>query len=418
MISGSFLFYLNKPRNLNVILITLDALRSDHLGCYGYQRNTSPFLDLFSKNAFIFSDVISQSASTVPSMSSLFTSKYPYTDSLLDFSYALRDKHITVAEFLREKEYNTIAIVGHYYLAKKYGFHRGFNYFDDNFYALRTADEMQELAVSLLKKIDKNKKFFLWMHFREPHSPYTPPDKYKELFFEPFAGQDGDKICTIYGQRRLLSSKEIHELIIAYDANIRFVDDNLRSLFEYLGRENLIKKSIIIITADHGESLGEHNIFDHNELYYGILHIPLIIKIPYTKSGIITYPVSVLDIFPTILDLLNYKDSALKLDLKGKSIFLKRDKNEIQFSEYPSRYSIIENNWRLFLNKDGNYELYNIKTDPQELNNLISIEKEQFALLKQKLDEYLRRSSYQNKPTKPILDSQSEEKLKALGYVQ
>ena len=413
-------FLLSFKKNLepNIILITSDALRADHLSCYGYKKETSPFLDFFSKNSFTFTNVISQSASTVPSIASLFTSKYPYSDCVVDSYYNLGNKNITIAEFLKEKGYKTYAIVGHYYLIKKFGFSRGFNYFNDYFDKFSNADEMQKSVIELLKKIKKDKKFFLWLHFREPHSPYTPPAKYRESFSELFEGSDNKKIYTIYGDKHTLSDKQIHELTVSYDANIRFMDDNLRDLFEFLESNGLIKKSIIVFTADHGESLGEHDIFDHNELYYGIIRVPLIIKIPNSKGGIVNYPISLIDIFPTILNLLGYKNDVLKLKLRGKDIFLNRTPDEIQFSEYPNSYSIIGNNWRLFINKEGGFELYNIKDDPLELNNLISVKKEKYEFLKKKLDDIIKKKKPYTEKSKIILDGEDKEKLRSLGYIQ
>lgn len=412
-----FLLSLKKNIEPNVILITFDALRADHIGCYGYKKETTPFLDLFSKNGFTFTNVIAQSASTVPSIASLFTSKYPYSDCVIDSSYSLGNNNITIVEFLKKKGYETYGIVGHYYVAKKFGFFRGFNYFNDNFYAFRNADEMQRLAIELLKKIKKNKKFFLWLHFHEPHSPYRSLAQYRKIFSETFSGQDTEKIYTIYGNKLLLSNKQIHELIIAYDANIRFMDDNLRILFKFLKKHDLIRKSIIIITADHGESLGEHNIFDHNELYYGIIHVPLIIKAPYSKGGVISYPVSLIDIFPTVLDLLGYKEEALKLNLRGRNLFLNRKIDEIQFSEYPNKKSIIKDNFRIFLN-ESNFGLYNIKDDPVESNNLVSIEKEKFEFLKKGLDNFIKKKEPCTEKPRVILNEEDKEKLKSLGYVQ
>jgi arylsulfatase A-like enzyme len=409
------LYCINRPRNINVILISIDALRPDHLGCYGYRKETSPFLDTFSKDAFIFSNVIAQSASTVPSLCSMFHSRYPYTDCLSESSDDSADGDISISEFLKTKGYYTFGIVAHDNAGSKMGFARGFDYFDDNFNKLRTADEVQKLAIGLLKKIDKSKKFFLWLHFREPHSPYSTPDRYNKIFSKPSSPREEEKIYTINGRQLTLTNNQVYELTMAYDDNIRFVDDNLRILFAYLKRENLIRKSIIIITADHGESLGAHNIFEHTELYYGILRVPLIIKIPYSKGGIISYPASLIDVFPTLLDLLGYK--SVVLNLRGRSVFLKRDTEEVQFSEYPDRYSIVKNNWRLFLNKEGNYELYNLKNDPQESNNLVSVEKEKFGLLKQELNEYTKQAKC-NKITQPILDEETKNRLRSLGYLQ
>lgn len=401
----------------NVILITIDALRADHMSCYGYRKDTTPFLNLFSKNSFIFLNAVAQSGSTVPSIASMFTSKYPYKDKVVWPSYALGSNYITVASFLKKLGYRTYGIVGHYYLARKFGFARGFDYFDDNFHIFRSADEMRELTIKLLRKMGDKKKFFLWLHFREPHSPYSPPDSYNEIYFTPFQGQNRKRLYTIYGKKTILSDRQVHELSIAYDANIRFVDDNLRQIFDYLKEIGLNRKTVIIITADHGESLGEHGIFDHNDLYYGIIRVPLIIQFPNCPGGAVAYPVSLVDLFPTILDLLNFKGSMP--DLRGESVFARQNTHTVQYSEYPDKHSLISEEWRICLNLGGknNAGLYNLKSDPLEFNNLAHIEKERFRILKQQLGMFMLPDS-RDRNIKPGLDMEDKIRLESLGYVQ
>jgi arylsulfatase len=327
---------------------------------------------------------------------------------------------MTIAEFLRAKGYETYAIVGHTYVSRKFRFDRGFGHYDDNAGQISTADELTKVAIQLLKKKRNNKQFFLWLHYREPHSPYAPPLKYIQIFSKngPINEENTLETYTIYGTKLRLSKENIRNLINLYDANIRFVDDNLRELFAYLKQSDLLRKSIIIITADHGESLGEHNIFDHNELYYNILRVPLIIRIPNVRGNHICYPVALVDIFPTISELVGEKYISKLKQFRGESVFHNEKLHRELFSEYSDRTSLIFDNFRLFRNAKGEYELYDINSDPAELDNLVSKDQSTLHLLKQKMNSFLQFSKCPAATDKFLLDTDTQESLKSLGYIQ
>lgn len=412
--------YISKHKNYNIVLITFDALRADHLNCYGYKRETSPFLSEFAKDAFIYIRAIAQSGSTVPSLSSMFTSMYPYADCALNRKYVLGKSYITLAEFLKKIGYKTYAIVGHEYVKKIFGLARGFDYYDDNFNKWRNANELTTLAIKFLKEDKSHKKFFLWVHYREPHAPYYPPLKYREMFYnkEPFKGENKSDIYIIFGRPKTLNKKEIYQLVDLYDANIRFADDNLRELFEYFKESGLLKNTIIIITADHGESLGEHNIFDHSQLYYGILRVPLIISIPEFKGRVVEDPVALVNIFPTICELIGYKNAPMLKRFRGKSVFAETKLQQDLYSEYHNRFSLIVDNFRLFQDANNSYALYNISDDPYEMDNLASKESQRLNIMKEKmssLSEHAKSCSYTGKPS---LDERTRQNLESLGYAQ
>jgi len=409
-----------KHKNYNIILITLDALRADHLNCYGYKRGTSPFISEFAKDAFIYQRVIAQSGSTMPSLATVFTSMYAYADCALNERDALGKSYTTIAEFLKKIGYKTYAIVGHGYVKKIFGLARGFDYYDDNFDKWRNADEMTTLAIKFLKEGKSHKKFFLWLHYRQPHWPYDPPLKYREMFYQkkPFNGENQSDVYTIFGKKMTLSKKVISELGDLYDANIRFADDALRGLFEYSRESGLLKNTIIIITADHGESLGEHNIFDHNELYYGILRVPLIIRIPEIKGRVVENPVALIDIFPTICELLGYKNAPMLKRFRGKSVFSETKLQQDLYSEYNNRFSLIVDNFRLFQDANNSYVLYNIADDPYEVDNLVSKESQRFDIMKQRMNSLLEHAKSRSYTGKPSLDERTKQNLKSLGYVQ
>ncbi len=423
IILGLKLYSLSKVKP-NIILITFDSLRADHLGCYGYTKDTSPFLDSLSKEALIFTNCIAQSGSTVPAISALFTSRFPYLDSVVvegDLQGELGGRYLTIAEFLKDLEYDTLAIPGHYYVKKKFGFSRGFNYYNDNYNNRINAQETLMRVINLFKDKIIKKSFFLWIHFREPHTPYSPPREYVLQFSEPLNPTwHKDGVYVLSGENQKLTGRDINKFISGYDGNIRYADDKLREIFGYLNKKGILRKSIIIITADHAESLGAHGIFDHGFLYYGILRVPLIIKIPGYRGDKITYPVSSVDIFPTIIGLLKGNKYLSRLNLRGKSLLGERNMDEAQFSEVPGSYSVIKNGWRVSLNLlNGEKKLFNVVLGPEEEKDLISEYPDIFQSLFYELEKIRASASNLPRPStdvKSTLSKEDVEQLRALGY--
>jgi arylsulfatase A-like enzyme len=406
-------------RGYHIILITIDALRADHLSCYGYPKETSPFIDTLAKDAFLFNTAIAQSGSTVPSLASLFTSRHPFSDCIVSYSDTMETSVPTIAEFLQAKGYETYAVTSHAYVSRAFGLAKGFTYFDCDPVSVSNADALTHKVIDVLKKKKNDKKFFLWVHYREPHSPYQPPSAYREIFsaHEPPA-QEGMDTYIINGEKRTLSRGQIRDFVNLYDANIRFADDNLRALFTYLKESGLLSKSIIIVTADHGESLGEHHRFDHNELYYGILRVPLIIRIPGVKGKVIRNPVALLDIFPTIVKLLGYRPDHLTRGFRGQSVFQWPRREKGIFSEYRNRRSMVFRNYRLFCNIRGRYELYDLSRDPDESINLAQNDAKTLESLKKKMRDDLSCSDCEAAQGTPVDDKEIKQGLRSLGYMQ
>lgn len=440
-----------KCSNCNVVLITADALRADHLGCYGYSKITSPFIDSFAEDSWLFMNAFSQCGSTICSIPSLFTSKYPLeilfkpivsenssTGSRVD----LKDM-VTLADILRQNGYVTVAVVSHTYVKSEFGMSKGFDFYEDNFYPLRNAEETSNLILNLSDNSKRNKPFFMWIHFREPHNPYNPPKQFFDFFYD----QDNrgltfydtkknipgsaasykelhDRIKSgaeqqyiLFGETYGLTNKEIEQLRALYDGNIKYLDYNLGRLFDHLNSSNLTENTIVIFTSDHGESLGEHNIFDHNDIYYNILHVPLILKHPKLKKRIVENQVSLLDITPTILGMLGIESE--EKYFRGKNLFL--ENHDFQFvSISPEDYTIIIDDWKL-LHKNGSDYLFNIKSDPDEEFDLKEQNKSIFEILKTKASKALSEQSKlidsEPLPNKTIIDESLRGELKSLGYI-
>jgi len=443
--------YLNSflnAKQLSVILITIDALRPDHLNCYGYQRHTSPNIDELAGRGVMFTQAIAQAPWTTPSMCSIATAVYPHkfmvfseTESSADISSLP-----TLQGILRRNGYKTAFISSNPSLSRSKGFKDGFDKF--NCWLPDNDNLITKVAIEWLG--DKhNRPFFLWVHYIGPHAPYRPPWPYDMLYLEEKSKKtnrnvpigyekkdkfDGRKVIPKYAA--LYDITSIDYYIDQYDGEIAFSDEQVGILLREMKKLNVYKDTLIILSADHGESLGEHDYyFGHGwSLYDVLLKVPLIIVynriIP--AHEIIKKQISIINIMPTIFDILNIKEniktrghSALPL-MSGKE----KDYHNHAFS---GRYfkteeamaAIRTDEWKLIHNlgkegiEDNSYELYNLKQDPGELNNILLHEKKKFQSLKQKLDRWAAEE------VKPItsnvsvpMDKLTEEMMKSLGYLQ
>lgn len=435
---GACLLYCsNQPRKLNVILITIDALRADHLGCYGYKRNTSPNIDKLAKEGVLFTQAIAQSSHTPTSMSTILTSTMPNKHSLYTWGYSLNPNLSTIASVLKSQGYQTIFFVANNnFSTGLHGFTNGFDVFDD-----KEADAVMltDKALKFIKEC-KNKLFFLWIHYMNVHSPYIPLEQYDKLYINDELYSQQKKLPIVkdsfneYGYKGIPESLAKQKggidnpdyYIAQYDGAIKTIDARVEVILKMLKQYHIDKKTLIIITADHGEMMGEHDYyFFHGAfLYEPLLKIPLIIKydkiIP--KNKVVETPINAnLDVAPTILSILRI--NRVKT-FQGRSLLgtiLKKNKyySPYVFSDEGYGVKCIRNTgWKLITSYlcNNEYELYDLKHDPRELNNLVSVEIEKFAYLKQKLDGY--KQLGKNKQPKPILDEVTKKRLKSLGYVQ
>jgi arylsulfatase A-like enzyme len=306
----------------NVIIILVDALRADHLGCYGYHRETSPALDQISDAAVTFSQAMSPSSWTKPSIPSLFTSLYPSRHGVFDGSSKdtkghitsdiLQDSLLTMAEVFQRNDYATCAFIHNAHLKGFLGFSQGFDVYHDK---AGSAEEIHREFLSWLKEEPK-KPFFAYLHYLDVHWPYRPPEPYDKIF-----GEFTSEIDFYTEEWRALREKindpgmeltesDIEKMISLYDGELRYLDDNLEKLFEELKKENHYSNTLFVITADHGEEFLEHGMIGHGQsLYDELLRIPLIMKFPDGKwEGVrVESPAELVDILPTLIDYFSWQ---------------------------------------------------------------------------------------------------------------
>jgi arylsulfatase A-like enzyme/Flp pilus assembly protein TadD len=400
----------------NVLFVTIDTLRADHVGCYGYKQVKTPNIDSLSTDGSRFERAYAVVPVTLPSHSSMMTGTYPMLSGMHDFSgNKLSPLQPTLASVLKQSGYQTGAVIAAAVLDSRFGLNQGFDFYYDHFEFSRldeaNLDEMErpgnavaDVALDWLARNSQH-KFFLWMHLYDPHFPYHPP--------EPYA--------TEYATH-------------PYDGEIAFADEQLGRVLRFLKEKGIYQNTIIVLCGDHGESLGEHGEKTHGFfIYNATMHVPLIIRLPETSTArTVADPVSLVDLMPTVLSAAGL---ATPSQVQGRSLlseirgvpsgadvaanrdrtlygetFLPRihfDWSELRASEN-AKYHFIE---------APKPELYDLTKDPAELHNLFSeksaVADEMRVQLKSLIRDY---SAGKEMAEKTGLDPALMERLKALGY--
>lgn len=366
----------------NIVLITIDTLRADHLGCYGYKSATSPNLDGFAKEGLLFQNAYAAVPLTLPSHATMLTGLYPERHGIRDNAHFPLTKSEMVQETLKKHGYHTYAIVSAAPLSSGFGLNRGFDSYHDEFPgAERKADATTDLALQEIKTFSM--PYFLWVHYFDPHTEYEPPQRYKKKFPGTL-----------------------------YDGEIAFVDAQIARLLQAIGQN-----AMVIITADHGESLGEHGETTHAVFVYNAtLHVPLLIRGPQIKPGIRKDPISLADLAPTILQLAEIKGAPNSFD--GASLLAEaKERTLLAESLYAQRnfgyaplYACIRQGKKFI--QAPQPEFYDLKSDPPELRNLISQSKVNEC--QQVIRSYSKDTEMQKENPLP---EEEQEKLRSLGYV-
>jgi hypothetical protein len=292
------------------ILISIDALRADHLGLYGYDRDTSPFLDELARRATVFDHAMAQIPSTLPSHMSMFTGLYPAEHGVFPPSSVLAPEIRTLPEILLHAGFRTAGHTEGGYVQGGYGFSRGFREWTDTPYADDTDVERTfGRGVAFLESVKPGERFFLFLHSYTVHDPYWPPERYRRMFWPgPPPGSAGEPsgphFAAINNGLARTTPEAVEYYKALYDASIRYLDDRLRQFFAELEASGLARETTVILTSDHGEEFLEHGKLVHTQIYPECLHIPLIVVHPAQTQGTrIGNLVQTVDFAPTLYDL-------------------------------------------------------------------------------------------------------------------
>jgi len=430
----------------NVILLSVDTLRADHLETYGYARQTAPFIEeRFGRGGTLFENTVAAATITTPSHASMFTSLQPAAHGTTDGMKAIPRQIPTLPEWIRAAGIDTAGITEDGWLGIRQGFGRGFEVFEEN----KSSDIMSPTgqvdltfakAAAWLER-NRHKRFFLFLHTFQVHSPYAPPPRHADLF------REGG------GEPRPSHLRSMDD----YDREIRTTDDELRRLFATLRELGLDSRTIFILTADHGEAFLEHGLLEHGgRLHEEVVRVPLLLTGPGIPAGRrVATPVAHVDLLPTILELFGLPAPAWSEGRSLVGLATGRDADSAftdraLFSEtrtstalaaeqrliaFPAPSFMVRRGSRKLLRyPDGSggfrYELYDVDSDPAERHDLYPKQAESAADLRALLDGYEARSEARRAgigdssrlgapQTESVpLDPAQEEKLRALGYLE
>ncbi|MHA1270341.1 MAG: sulfatase family protein [Candidatus Helarchaeota archaeon] len=432
----------------NIILICIDTLSSKHLGCYGWNRKTSPNIDKFSKDAIVFENAYANNNATHPSFTTILTGRHPLSHEIIAHQgkKELNENILNIAQILRKEGYKTVAFDNMYrwfrrgFEEYKYpAFKNKFWYGISPSYTAIGATQLTNRIIKWLKSYKKqlnlgkdDRNFFLFLHYWDPHFPYLPPKKYRKIFYngnkrdknnrsmEPVKKFIGWFLLNVWISSKITDIEWIKSL---YDSEIKYLDDNLGRLFNTLQELGFYDDSLIIFTSDHGEIMQkeydeEHGIyFMHFLLLDDTIRVPFIVKLGNSgKKGRNSALIQHSDIVPTMLEWAGIKSDII---LDGKSLISlvngieKECHKSICSLEHTalSKRALITKKWKLITTINDEYlrgtpytELYNRENDSEEKNNLVNeypdVVKELEQQLKEKTDNILKKAGLKEDPQK------------------
>lgn len=470
----------------NILWVVWDTVRADRMSLYGHDRKTTPFVDEWAQDALVFGNCISTACSTVPSHGSMFTGKLPSEHGTSYDHRWLDDHHATIAEVLGAAGYDTYLWAANPHLCAAENFVQGFQTEEHpwdaktrkrasdivwnkvqedqnnnlaaklksragNQWMIKAAGELaEEGLLPWLEERDQERPYFAFLNYMEAHRPMIPPKKYRERMMseeDVEASRVVDRTWVpmwayTFGLREY-TAKELEIMAATYDATLAELDDLFKSLITSLEAAGQLENTVIILTADHGEQLGDHHQMDHQfSLYDDLIRVPLILHMPgRVEAGTSFDPVVNFDIYPTLLELANvappsgYESQALSLlDTRAdrprlaelpatfREPFLSVRKAYPEFDEKAWEHKLRafhSGAHKLIWSSNGAHELYDLSVDPQELRNLYGENPELDQRMLRELNEYVA-TLQKAGPADQRRRSQSAEQiemLKGLGYV-
>ncbi|HEY7515251.1 MAG TPA: sulfatase, partial [Vicinamibacteria bacterium] len=391
----------------NVLLIVLDAARASELGTYGYARETTPEIDRIAAEGVVFERAFTPAVYTLGAMSSVWTSEYPDRHhSAVSFAARLPADRLTLAELLSSRGIVTAGFVANAVAGVAFGFERGFSEFRETFKDFGSGADGILKAVPEWVRSHAERRFFAYLHFREPHFPYDPPAPFDTRFgpdgpIPKAARRDMGWINDLGQGRREPRPGEIEHLRRLYDGNVSFADHEIGRLRRFLEEQGLWDRTLVIVTADHGEELFEHRWIGHNvHLYEESIHVPLVLRFPKGKGPAgkrLSALVDLLDVAPTVADVFGILGTeAGRRRFQGRSLIPvvtgAPGKNAILSRTVwdRPRYALRDAHHKfVFDTRSGEEQLYDLDGDPGETHNLAAAEPIRAAYYRQSLHRWV-----------------------------
>ena len=434
-----------------VLLISIDTLRADHVGCYGYHRPTTPVLDRLAEEGIRFARMYSVSSWTLPAHMSLMTSRYPHGHKVERSDRALAPMIPTLAQALSERGMRTGAIISWFYVSARFGFDRGFDDFiellperEELAASYKAADVVDRASAWLRRVARQRKPFFLFVHLFDPHLHYSPPPPFDRKFASETGGLvDGTYdslspyIKGLHAEPARISPQDLEQAVALYDGEISYTDTEIGRLLDLLDQLSLEDSTLVIVTSDHGEEHDDHGSMEGHQwtLYDEILHVPMIARLPGGPRGkVVDAMAEIIDVAPTVLDWLGLQ---LTPGFRGRSLLPLAAGEEAggerlvysKTERFNSKQAVRSAAHKLIhtvdigMNSFGvpvepGYELYDLRSDPREQKNIYS----ESSAVAQDLKKALLHWLATREPAEPGEEVEFTEKekkrLRSLGYLR
>lgn len=423
------------------MLITVDTTRADHLGCYGYFRDTSPQIDAFSKECIVFERCITPMATTLPTHASIFTSVYPLEHGVVanvrhgGRPFTTSANLASFTQVLQTAGYQTGGFVSAVPVKRVSGINVGFDQYDEPEDPQRSGGETTDRALAWLKKTDE-RPVFLWVHYFDPHAPYAPPAPFDRMFHE-------DEALDEYMTARQCAPQAPHESglpastvpsLNLYDGELRYMDGQVGRLLDALRQRPRWSRTTVVLIGDHGEGLGQHEQMGHGYIWDEQVHVPLMLRVPGQPPRRVATTISVVDVLPTVLGLVPRLPRGTFLDqVSGWDVFASDHAPHPIFSQQTGRdrpdlpgdvTALTTAQWKYVRLSEDKELLFDRHADPYELHDVSSVHpdvigKLRAALITQQAEMVARGKEFDRDRTNKKLEltPREMEALRSLGYV-
>ncbi|MBN2803888.1 MAG: sulfatase-like hydrolase/transferase [Deltaproteobacteria bacterium] len=433
----------------NVVLVLIDTLRADHLSIFNKNtRVQTPFIKKIAEESMIFSQAMAEENWTKPSIASLLTGLYPSSHQTKSDTNKLPSSAKMISEYLKAMGFQTAGFVANGYISNKFGFERGWDFWT-NYVREGKKNRAQFVAddsVEWLKKRYEKKPFFMYIHTIDPHVPYIPPAKYRALYDdEPYNGpiestKTADLVERVKTGALKLNERDKFRLEALYDGEISYHDDHLARVYKELANQDLLKNTIIVITADHGEEFFDHGLVGHgHSLYEELIHVPLIIRLPGANAEKspkeYNEVVELVDILPTLFDSLGLQKPE---QLQGESLIpvLKGEKrywSKAVYSEFMDGQRTVKSGIYKLILRGLKTTLFNLLDDPKETADLSDVNPLALRAMLDSLGSHLgifvsandiddknrapKKRAQTHKSDDANIDNETKKQLQELGYM-